>query len=221
MELTASDLTPRERYRLLIGCIVPRPIALVSTLSPEGRPNLAPYSFFNGVGSDPMTLLFCPANGPDGAEKDSLRNCKPRDEGGTGEFVVNVALESYRRQMAAAAEPLPYGESEFELTGLATAPSRVVAPPRLADSPVAFECRTLQVVRTNPGVPTGGNIVLGEIVHLYVSDELVDDHLHVDPARLPAVGRLGGLSYCRISERFELPRGRAALPPLEGREDPA
>ena len=63
--------------------------------------------------------------------------------------------------------------------------------------------------------------MLGEIVHLYVSDELVDDQLHVDPARLPAVGRLGGLSYCRISERFELPRGRAALPPLEGREDPA
>ena len=211
MELTAGDLTLRQRYRLLIGCIVPRPIALVSTLSSEGVPNLAPYSFFNGVGSDPMTLLFCPANGPDGSEKDTLRNCRPRDEGGTGEFVVNVALEPYRRQMAAAAEPLPYGESELELTGLATAPSRVVAPPRLADSPVAFECRTLQVIRTNPGAAAGGNIVLGEIVHLYVSDDLVDDDLRVDPARLPAIGRLGGLSYCRIGGRFGMPRGRAAL----------
>ena len=86
-----------------------------------------------------MRLLFCPANQSDGTEKDTLRNAKPVSEGGTGQFVVNVATEAYAREVAAAAEPLAYGESEFDLTGLSMAASQVVKPPRLAESPVAFE----------------------------------------------------------------------------------
>ncbi len=155
MDIDPDALGLRERYRLLIGCVVPRPIAFVSTLSPDGRANLAPFSFFNGVGSDPLTVLFCPANKPDGSEKDTLRNCKPPSEGGTGEFVVNAAVEGYAREISASAEELPYGESEFELTGLARAPSLRVQPPRVARAPWAFECQTLQVVRTNPGRPAG------------------------------------------------------------------
>lgn len=204
-------LSPSERYRLMIGCIVPRPIAVVSTVSPDGRPNLAPFSFFNGIGAEPMTLLFCPANKADGSEKDTLANCKPVGEGGSGEFVVNVALEDYRREVAAAGEPLAYGESEFELTGLGMAASRVVSPPRLAESPVAFECRTIEVMRLASGVAGGANVVIGEIVHVYVRDDIVDEDLHVLPDRLPAIGRLGGLGYCTIRDRFDLPRGRAAL----------
>lgn len=211
MELNPDDLRIRERYKLLIGAVVPRPIAFVSTVSPDGRPNLAPFSFFNGVGSDPMTLLFCPGNKADGSEKDTLRNAKPSDEGGTGEFVVNVAAESYAREVAAAAEELDYGESEFELTGLSAAPSRVVKPPRLAESPVAFECVTEQVIRTRPGAPMGGNVVLGRVVHVYLRDDLVDERLHVDPDALRAIGRMGGLGYCTTRDRFELPRGREAL----------
>ena len=211
MELDPQKLEPHVRYRLMIGCIVPRPIAVVSTVSPDGRPNLAPFSFFNGVGSEPMTLLFCPANKADGSEKDTLQNCKPVEEGGTGEFVVNLALEDYRREVAAAGEPLAYGDSEFELTGLGTAASRVVGPPRLGVSPVAFECRTMQVMRLAPGVAGGANVVVGEIVHLYVRDDIVDEEFHVLPDRLPAIGRLGCLSYCSIQDRFDLPRGRAAL----------
>jgi flavin reductase (DIM6/NTAB) family NADH-FMN oxidoreductase RutF len=211
MDLRPEDLPARERYKLLIGCIVPRPIALVATVSPDGRPNLAPFSFFNGVGSDPMTVLFCPANAPDGGEKDTLRNCKPESEGGTGEFVVNAAVEGYAREVAAAAEPLPYGESEFDLTGLGLAPSLRVRPPRVARAPWSFECRTLQVVRTNPGVPAGGNVVLGRVVHVHLDDALVDSALRIDPARLQAIGRMGGLGYCFTRERFELPMGREAL----------
>ncbi|NIM62581.1 MAG: flavin reductase family protein, partial [Acidobacteria bacterium] len=94
MEIKPDRLQARQRYRLMIGSIVPRPIAFVSTLSAGGRPNLAPYSFFSGVGAEPMTVAFCPANKPDGSEKDTLRNCKPVSEGGTGEFVVNVAIEA-------------------------------------------------------------------------------------------------------------------------------
>lgn len=211
MELNPEDLTVKERYKLLIGCIVPRPIALVSTVSPDGRTNLAPFSFFNGIGSDPMSLLFCPANAPDGGEKDTLRNAKPTEEGGTGEFVVNASVEGNRWQMAGAAEVLPYGESEFDLTGLTPVPSRVVRPPRVGESPVAFECRTERVVRLNPGVAGGGNVVIGRVVHVHIADDLVDERMHVDPSRLQAVGRMGGLGYCSTRDRFEMPRGREAL----------
>ena len=89
--------------------------------------------------------------------------------------------------------------------------SRVVAPPRVAESPVAFECRTLQVVRTNPGAPGGGNLVLGEVVFIHVDDALLDEAWHVDPDKLRAIGRMGGPEYCRTRDRFALPRGRAAL----------
>lgn len=211
MEFDPDALAQHDRYKLLIGCITPRPIALVSTLSPAGRPNLAPFSFFAGVGSNPMTLLFCPANNADGSEKDTLRNAKPVSEGGTGEFVVNLACRSYAARVAAAAESLPYGESEFDLAGLTTAPSRIVRPFRAAQSPVAFECRTLQVIRTNPGAPAGGNIVLGHIVHVFVRDDAINDRLHSDPAILDTIGRMGGLEYCTTRERFSMPMGRTAL----------
>ena len=158
-----------------------------------------------------MTLLFCPANKADGSEKDSLMNCKPVSEGGTGEFVVNVAIDALARQVAAAAEPLPHGQSEFDLVGLKTAPSRVVRPPRVAESPVSFECRTLQVIRTNPGQPAGGNIVLGEVVHIWVRDDLINERHHIDQSKLDAIGRMGGLEYTRTRDRFRLPQGKEAL----------
>ncbi|MGB5658428.1 MAG: flavin reductase, partial [Thermoanaerobaculia bacterium] len=123
MELEPESLEVRDRYKLLIGSIVPRPIAFVSTVSPAGALNLAPYSFFTAVGSNPMTLLFCPAAKADGADKDTLRNCLPPEEGGVGQFVVNVATEAYAREVAAAGEMLPYGDSEFDLTGLTPLPS--------------------------------------------------------------------------------------------------
>jgi flavin reductase (DIM6/NTAB) family NADH-FMN oxidoreductase RutF len=216
MLLDPAKLPQPDRYKLLIGLIVPRPIAFVSTISADARPNLAPFSFYAGVGSNPMTLLFCPANKDDGSEKDSLRNAKPIAEGGLGEFVVNVVSESIARQMAACAEPLPFGESEFHLSGLTTAPSDVVRPPRVAESPASFECRTLQVLRTNPGAPGGGNIVLGEIVRIHVRDDLINDRLHTDPTLLAAIGRMGGSSYVKTADpaqRFEIPMGKKALAP--------
>ena len=143
-----------------------------------------------------------------GASGTVVLDALPPDQGGTGEFVVNVVQFAYARQMSMAADALPYGESEFDYAGLHTAPSHVVRAPRLRESPVAFECRTLQVIRTNPGAIAGGNIVLGEIVHVFVRDDLLNDRLHIDPATLDAVGRLGGLSYCRIHDRFDMPRGK-------------
>ena len=216
MLISPADLAQPDRYKLLIGLIVPRPIALVSTISTVGKLNVAPFSFFAGVGSSPMTLLFCPANKDDGSEKDSLRNAKPTSEGGVGEFVVNIVSESIARQMAACAEPLPFGESEFDLSGFTPAPSAVVRPPRVAESPASFECRTLQVIRTNPGGPGGGNVVLGEVLRIHIRDELVNDRLHTDPAKLAAIGRMGGTGYVKTADpnsRFELPMGKKALAP--------
>lgn len=211
MELDTAGLSIPDRYKLLIGAIVPRPIALVSTIDAQGRPNVAPFSFFAGVGSNPMTLLFCPANNPDGSEKDTLCNAKPAAEGGTGEFVVNVVSDSFARKAIASSEPLPRGTSEFDAVGLAATPSHAVRPPRVAESLVAFECRTLQVIRTNPGAPSGGNVVLGQVVHVFAGDAIVSSKLHVDAAALDAVGRMGGTSYCRTRDRFDIPLGLAAL----------
>ena len=211
-ELDPRELADVERYKLLIGCIVPRPIAVVSTVSTTGRHNLAPFSFFCPVGATPMTVAFCPSALDDGEDKDSLRNAAPLEEGGTGEFVVSVATEPLIREVAAAAESLPHGESEFELVGLTPVPSRLVGPPRVAQSPVAFECRTLSIVRTAPpGTPGAGALVLGQVVHIAVDDALVNDRLHVDPAVLAAVGRMGGSGYATTRDRFDLARGRTAL----------
>ncbi len=211
MELSPAALAQPDRYKLLIGGIVPRPIAFVSTVSLDGRHNLAPYSFFCAVGSNPMTMLFCPANKMDGTEKDSLLNARPVSEGGVGEFVVNVATDAIARQVAASAEPLDYGDSEFLLTGLTPAPSRVVKPPRVLESPISYECRTLQVIRTQAGAAAAGNVVFGEVVHVWVDDRIINERHHIDPAALDAIGRMGGIEYARTRERFSIPVGRKAL----------
>ena len=217
-EIDPSTLSATERYKLLIGCVTPRPIAFVSSVSPDGRSNLAPFSFFNAAGADPMTLLFCPVTTPEGGDKDTLRNVLPEAEGGTGEFVVNVAVEAYARQLSATATPLPYGESEFEMAGFTEAKSRRVRPPRVLESPVSFECVTTHVIRLAPGVPTSGNVVLGRVVHVWIREDVVDERLRVDPARLATIGRMGGPTYCRTRERFEMPRDPSALdapPPFD------
>ena len=221
MEIEARDLSVRDRYKLLIGLIVPRPIAFVSTVSDDGRPNLAPFSFFNGIGSEPMTLLFCPGNRADGSDKDTLLNCRPEADGGTGQFVVNAAIEEYQWEVAGASEELPHGESEFELTGLTPVASSKVGPPRVAESPWAFECETLQVLRLAPGAPAGGNVVIGQVVHIHLDDELVNDRLHIDYSKLRAIGRLGGPGYATTRERFAMPRGRAALAARDDARDDA
>lgn len=221
MHLDPAALAQADRYKLLIGGIVPRPIAFVSTLNADGTDNLAPFSFFAGVASEPMSLLFCPANKADGSIKDTLRNVLPVGHPdltglpvaarGQGEFVVNVVSDDFARRMAACAEELAYGESEFDLSGLERAASSAVAPPRVTQSPLAFECRTMQVLRLAPGVPGGGNVVLGRVVGVHARDGLINERTHIDPEMLDAIGRMGGLGYCRTRDRFEMPMGRAAL----------
>jgi flavin reductase (DIM6/NTAB) family NADH-FMN oxidoreductase RutF len=175
-----------------------------------------------------MAMLFCPANNGDGSMKDTLRNVAPEmpalaasgrvgeaydyEPGATGSgLVINIVTEAIERQMAACAEPLAYGESEFAMAGLTPAPSRVVASPRVAESPLSFECVVMRVMRLAPGVPSGGNIVLVRVVHITAIEGLINDRYHVDPDRLAAIGRIGGLGYTRTRDRFDMPMGKTAL----------
>ncbi len=202
MELDPALLDSATRYKLLIGSVVPRPIAFVSSLSPQGVVNLAPFSYFNAVGHSPLALAFSVGKKPDKTDKDTLRNVRPTGEGGTGEYVINLAVESYVQQVAEASEPLPYTESEFDYLDLNTAPSQVVRSPRVAESPVAFECRTLQIV------PVGDfDMVIGEVVHIFVRDGLADQRGRIDSDLLGAVGRMAGHDYCRTRDRFIIPNG--------------
>lgn len=210
MELDPATLSESRRYGLLIGAIVPRPIAVVGTCDAAGRMNLAPFSFFNGISGEPFLVMFCPSNREDGGEKDTLANAKPAAEGGTGCFSIGLATESTVRRVVACSEHLPPGESEFALSGLTPAPCTRIRAPRFLESPVTFECETLEVRRFAPGVRDGGNLVVGRVVHLHV-DEAVLDGRRIDPGKLAAVGRMGGSHYVRTRDLLEIPRGRAAL----------
>ncbi|MEM9485350.1 MAG: flavin reductase family protein [Cyanobacteria bacterium P01_F01_bin.116] len=123
-------------------------------------------------------------------------------KGGVGEYVINLAVEPYIRQVAEASEPLPYGDSEFDHIDLTTVPSQVVKAPRVAESPVAFECRTIQIV------PIGtSNLVIGEVVHWFVRDDLVDENYRVDTQSLAPIGRMAGNNYCYTDRQFTIPNG--------------
>lgn len=208
MEIDPASISRQERYKLMIGGIVPRPIAFVSSVGVDGSVNLAPFSFFTGIGSNPMLMMFCPTNKEDGSEKDTLRNVRPVSEGGTGEFVINIVPVAIAEQMAACASLLPYGESEFELSGLTPVPSMRVRPPRVKECRMCFECETVQVIRTNPGEPAGGNVVIGRVVHVHADEGVLDARLRTDPAALDALGRMGGTrGYCTTRDRLEVARG--------------
>ena len=200
METDLTKLTPRDAYALLISVILPRPIAWVSTVSADGRGNLAPFSFFQGVTANPPTLLFVAANTREGAKKDTLRNIEA-----TGEFTVNLVPYSLAEAMNATSASLPHGESEFERFGIRAVPAARVRPPRVADSPVSLECVLDRIVTVGEG-PLAGNVIFGRILHAHVDDAVLGADGRPDPAKLDLIGRLGGEGYVRTRERFDLRR---------------
>jgi flavin reductase (DIM6/NTAB) family NADH-FMN oxidoreductase RutF len=208
LSINPADCETRQVYKLMTGIIVPRPIALVSTIDCHGLRNLAPFSFFTGVGSNPPTVLFCPtvraassfgAEGEPDFRKDTLRNVEE-----TGEFVVNIVSEAIAAAANAASAEVPPEVDEFMLAGLTPVASESVRPPRVAESPAQMECKLLQVVYTNRA-PGGGVVVLGEIVRFHVRANLFED-FRIDPAGLDAVGRMAGNTWVRTRDRIELIR---------------
>jgi flavin reductase (DIM6/NTAB) family NADH-FMN oxidoreductase RutF len=189
-----------DTYKLLIGAIVPRPIAFVSSVSPEGIRNLAPFSFFTGVSANPPVICFCPMrrSGPY-PHKDTLRNITA-----TREFVVNIVSEEFAQQMNATSAEFPPEVDEFEASGLTPIPSDLVKPPRVKESHVHMECKVLLLIEVG-GLEGSGNLVLGEVLRFHVEDEYID-HFKIDPDKLRPIGRMGGASYTRTTDRFDMVR---------------
>jgi flavin reductase (DIM6/NTAB) family NADH-FMN oxidoreductase RutF len=199
MTIDPAKHDPRNIYRLMIGTIVPRPIAFVSTISEAGVLNLAPFSFFTGVSPNPPVVCFSPTRRGDGTKKDTLLNIEA-----TREFVVNIVTEAIAGPMNACSAEFPPEVDEFSASGLTPVPSEVVKPPRVKESPVSMECRLIQVVELGQ-LPLSGNLVIGEIVRFHVDDAIVSD-FRIDPDKLLAVGRMGGIAYTRTRDRFNMER---------------
>ena len=189
------ELDPRttDAYPFLTGIVTPRPIAWITTISPAGVVNLAPYSFFNVFGHSPAIVAFSPNLKPDGAKKDTLRNIEAN-----GEFVVNASVEQLAEQVNASSAALAYDDSEVELTQLTTTPSMVVKPPRIVESPAHLECVVRQILPfgTHGGAPT---LVIGVVVRLHIWDDCLGADGLPDPAKLKTIGRMGGTYWCRTS----------------------
>ncbi|WP_373533529.1 flavin reductase family protein [Vampirovibrio sp.] len=199
--LDPAENSTQDNYKLLIGSVVPRPIAFVSTQSPQGQLNLAPYSFFTGVCSNPPTILFCPmVRGSDGQKKDTLLNIEA-----TGEFVVNVVNEAIVSQMNQTAAELPHGVSEFTEAGLTPTPSIIVKPPRVLESPLSMECKLQQVVYVGDGSLGSGSVVMGTVVRFHVREDLYHAG-RIDTALMQPVARLAGAAYCPVRDMFEVQR---------------
>lgn len=182
--------------------VIPRPIGWVSTLSKDGVPNLAPYSYFNAVSTHPPAVMFC-ANGThmEGGDKDSLTNARD-----TGEFVLNLCTEELAGKMNDSSTAAPRSIDEFEIAGLTKAPSRVVKAPRVAESPVHMECRVLQILEVPLGSPNAvSKIVIGKVVAIHIRDDLIVDG-RVDVLKVRPLARLGYFDYSVVSESREILR---------------
>jgi len=205
MDVVPSQLAHREFYNILISAVAPRPIAWVSTLSASGQPNLAPFSFFNAVCAKPPLLAFAPGmRSPrraiaGGEPKDTLRNVRE-----TGEFVVNVVTYEVAEAMNLTSGEYEAEINEFEVAKLTSAPSKVVRPARVAQSPVSFECKLHQILDFNPD-PEGGSLVIGEIVSIHIDEHRLKEG-RIDRDSLDLIGRMGGMQYTRTTQRFEMVR---------------
>lgn len=201
MDIAAADLPPDRIYKLLVSTVMPRPIALVSTLNAAGGANAAPFSFFNVFSNAPPLLVIGiegNRRGDGKPHKDTARNIAER-----GEFVVNLVSRAIAERMVVCAIDFPEGVSEFDESGFTPRPSKQIAVPGIVESPVSFECRVFGI----QSLPFNRSLVTGEIVHLHIRDDLIDENLHVDVEKLDIVGRMHGAGwYTTTRDRFEAPR---------------
>jgi len=194
MQIDPAGLDPRDVYRLMTSVVVPRPIAWVSTVSPDGAPNAAPFSYFQALGGKPPTVMIAVGNRRTGEPKDTRRNIEA-----TGEFVVNMVGEESGPAMVKTSVDHPYGVSEFEQAGLTAVPSARVAPPRIGECAVSFECKLDRVLEI-----AGSGVCIGEVVLFHVADSVLNDDGLVDAARLKPLGRLGGSQYSTLREMLAI-----------------
>jgi flavin reductase (DIM6/NTAB) family NADH-FMN oxidoreductase RutF len=205
MIVSPSDISHSELYGILLNSVAPRPIAWVSTVSATGQPNLAPFSFFNVACIDPPLLMFAPGlrkskvdvNRADA--KDTLRNIRE-----TKEFVVNIVTYELAEAMNLTSGEYDASVNEFDLAKLTPLASNIARPPRVAQSPISFECRLHQILDFSPA-PTSGSLVIGEIVSIHMDDTHIKDG-KLDRNSLDLIGRMGGMQYTRTTQRFDMIR---------------
>ena len=194
---SAKD-SPANLYKLMIGMVVPRPIAFVSSLDAQGVRNLAPFSYFMACSADPPVICFVASHrpGPRPA-KDTLTNILA-----TNEFVVNIVSEEFAEKMNLASAEVAPEVDEFVLSGLTPLASELVRPPRVAESHAHMECRLRQILPISNATGAANTIIFGDVLCFHVDEEIVENY-KINPEKLKAIGRMGGLSYTRTRDRFD------------------
>lgn len=193
----------RYKASLFNSVVAPRPIGWISTVDADGVPNLAPFSYFNGMSATPPMVMFA-CNAPDDRpEKDTLANARA-----TGEFAANLATWELRHAMNRSSATVPHGVDEFELAGVTRLPSRIIRAPQVAQSPVSMECRVLRIFDFEPEQPGDrrSSVVFGRVLSIRVDDAYLDANGRFDVLRAAPIARLGGFNYLAVRELFELAR---------------
>ncbi|MBW1252927.1 flavin reductase family protein [Pantoea allii] len=191
-----ASLGERERYKILIGTVIPRPVALVTTVDKNGHANAGPFSFFNVLTHDPAIVAIGVENYADMRFKDTARNIRE-----TGEFTVHIVDQALVEQMEVCAIKFAPEVDELREAGLATVPGNKVCSPRILAAPAALECRRHTTLQVGPA----REIILGEVVGVYVrSDAVNPENLHIDQHLMDAIGRMGGNTYCRTRDQFDV-----------------
>lgn len=190
----------KQNYKFMIGSIVPRPIAIISTRNEDGSANVAPFSFFNGICSSPMLVSFCPVKKPlTGDKKDTLLNIERE-----GECVISIPTVSMAQAVNDCATELAPGESEFEFSGLTPCPSELVKAPGVKESPINFECKLVKVLEFGDK-PGAGAIVICEVIKIHIEESLLENG-RINTDKLDPVGRGAGSDWVKCTERFQLER---------------
>jgi flavin reductase (DIM6/NTAB) family NADH-FMN oxidoreductase RutF len=207
MQIDPKDIETPYLHGIMLGAVQPRPIAFASTVNEKGEVNLSPYSFFNVFSANPPIMIFSPARRVrNNTVKHTLLNAQA-----TGEVVINIVNYDIVQQMSLSSTEYGDGVNEFIKSGLTAVDSVKVKPPRVAESPVQFECKVNQVVELgNEG--GAGNLIICEVVMVHVSDEILDADQKIDPFKIDTVARMGGNWYCRSKDAmFEVPKPLATL----------
>lgn len=200
MQFDPAEIGPSAVYKLLTGTIIPRPIGWISSVDANGIANLAPFSFFNAVSEDPPHVMFSTVR-PGGQNKDTLANVLA-----TGEFVVNLVTEETVEAMNASSANFPSHVSEFDALSIASLPSTLISPPRVAASPVHLECRLVHHYPIGNHETGGATVVIGEVLRFHIHDAILKESFHIDLDQYRPVARLAGSNYATLGTIFSLKR---------------
>ena len=200
MQFNPQEMDQKSIYTLLTGAVIPRPIGWISSISADGIPNLAPFSFFNAVGDDPPHIMFSTSRGGN-SNKDTLNNVLHNKQ-----FVVNMVTEELTERMNMTAHPIPAYESEFEHAGLTPIASVKVKPPRVKESPITLECELVHHYNLEDHKNGGATIMIGRIVMFHIDENVLLDDFKINMETYKPVSRLAGAYYSKIGELFSIKR---------------